>query len=96
MIDISLSGCMVESSHLPRRMERQSVWVRPLGVAPSDWAEGIIVSVRKPLFGKSQVRVAFLAPFPYESFKGLVYGPENRRELADSASPEHEQDHFWK
>jgi len=87
---------MVEASCLPSRMERQSVWLRPLGVSPSDWTEGIIVSVRKPLFRKCQVRIAFLAPFPYESFKTLVYGPEHLRETAGPQLPEHEQDHFWR
>jgi hypothetical protein len=95
-IDISLIGCMVESRPLPRRMARQSVWFRTLGVSPSDWTEGIIVAIRKPLFRKWQIRISFLAPFPYESFRSLVFGPDQLGETARRESLEHETDHFWK
>ncbi len=87
---------MIEARQRPRLTERQSVWLRPLGVVPSDWLEGIIVGVRKPWLRKCQLRIAFLAPFPYESFKAMVYGPEDLHDVAVRESPEHEQDHFWK
>jgi hypothetical protein len=87
---------MVELRRLPRRMERQPVWLRPRGFSPGESPEGIIVSVRKPLFRRCQVRIGFLAPFPYESFKTLVFGPDHLHEIAGCELPEHEMDHFWK
>ena len=96
IIDISLVGCMVESYRFSSRMERQSVLLRPLGVSASDWIEGIVVSVRKPLFRKCQIRIRFLASFPYNSFKTLVFGPDRSGELAGPEPLEHEKDHFWR
>ena len=95
-IDVSLAGCLVESRPLPGRMEQQSVWFRALNVSPGDWTEGIIVAVRKPWFRKWQIRISFLAPFPYDSFRSLVFGPDHLREIAERDSPEHEKDHFWR
>jgi hypothetical protein len=77
-------------------MEQQSVWLRALGVSSSDWTEGMIVSVRKPWLRNCRVRIQFLAPFPYESFKTLVYGTDYLRDIADTGTPEHEKDHLWK
>jgi hypothetical protein len=96
MIDISLVGCMVESRSFPRRMKQRSVWFRPLGDPPVDWTEGVIVAARKPWFRKWRIRISFLAPFPYESFRSLVFGPAHLRENADRESPEHEKDHYWR
>jgi hypothetical protein len=87
---------MVESRRRPPQVDRQSVWLRLIGVSPSDWPEGIIVSVRKPLFRSCQIRIGFVAPFPYESFKTLVFGPDHLHDMADRDRPEHETDHFWK
>jgi hypothetical protein len=94
IIDMSIAGCMVEARRLPTGMERRSVWVRPAGVTTGESSEGIIISVRKPFFRNCRVGIAFLAPFPYEAFKALVYGPD--QEIADRELPEHEKDWFWK
>jgi hypothetical protein len=96
IIDMSLVGCMVESRSLPKGMQQQSVWFRTLGVSPSAWTEGIIVAVRKPLFRKCQIRIRFRAPFPYESFRTLVFGPDRLCENANREFAEHEKDHFWR
>jgi len=77
-------------------MERQSVWLRPAGLPQSDWPEGVIVSARKPFFRSWQIRIGFLAPVPYESFKTLVFGPDQLEDIADRERPEYEKDHFWK
>jgi hypothetical protein len=96
IIDLSLFGCLVESRALPNLREQQKVWLRPLGVSPSDWTEGTIVAIRKPLFRRCQIRISFLADLPYGSFKSLVFGAEHPREAAARNAPEHETDHLWR
>jgi hypothetical protein len=96
IIDISQYGFMIKTRRLPGPKEGQSVWLLPRGLSPSDWAEGIIVSIRKPLLRECQVRIKLLAPFPYESFKTLVHGPDHVRKIDRLEAPEHEQDHFWR
>jgi hypothetical protein len=96
IVDLSLYGCLVESWRFPPERERQPVWVCPLDVSPRDWAEGVVISARKPLLRKCQLRIRFVAPFPYESFKTLVYGPGHLLEVARDETPEHERDEFWK
>jgi hypothetical protein len=87
---------MIESRRLPLRLVRKSVWLRAVGVSPSDWLEGIVVSGRKPIFRNCQLRIRFLAPFPYESFKTLVFVPDSDGTIAVPDTPEHEKNHFWK
>jgi hypothetical protein len=96
IIDISLYGFLIKARRLAGVKEGQSIWLLPRGLAPGDWAEGIIVSIRKPWLRECQVRIKLMAPFPYESFKTLVYGPDHIRENDRLDAPEHEQDHFWK
>jgi hypothetical protein len=96
LIDLSLSGCMIKSRRIPSRIERQPVLLRPGGPESSAWVEGMIVSVRKMMFRDCQIRIGFLAPFPYELFKTLVFGPDHCRELAPPVEIEHEQDGFWR
>jgi hypothetical protein len=96
IIDISAGGCMVELLRGPSWKERQSVWLRPPGVGPDDWTEGIIVAVRKPFLRPCRVRISFLAELPYELYKALAFGAGRPRAAAGSAAPEHEKDHFWR
>jgi hypothetical protein len=96
IIDLSLMGCLVETRALPGLKEQQKVWLRPLGVSTSDWTEGIIVAIRKPLFRPCQVRIRFLSDLPYASFKPLVFGVENSRKATTAETPEHEQDPMWR
>jgi hypothetical protein len=96
IIDLSLLGCMVESRRLPNVKEQQKVWLRPVGVSPSDWTEGIIVAIRRPLFRQCQIRISFLADISYASFKPLVFGADHLREAAAPEAREHEKDHLWK
>jgi hypothetical protein len=96
LIDVSQAGCLVEAAPLPSRTERLSVLVRIQGASPEDWVEGVVVATKKSFFRKCQIRIGFLAPLPYESFKTLVYGPSPSSEAADSERLEHEKDHFWR
>ncbi len=96
IIDVSLAGCLVESGPLPKLARGQSVWLRPAGIAASDWAEASVVAVRKPWFRSWQIRVEFLAELPYSSFRPLVFEKDPGFGTADRAVPEHEMDHFWR
>jgi hypothetical protein len=96
IIDISLYGCQVACRRTPGWAAKQSIWVCPLGVSPRDWAEGIIISARKPFLGSCQLRFRFNSAFPYEAFKMLVYGPDQIAEVDRLETPEHEQDHLWR
>jgi hypothetical protein len=96
IIDLSVFGCMVESRTLPKLKEQQKVWLRPAGVSPSDWTEGIVVAIRKPMFRPCQIRIQFLVDLPYDSFKPLVFGEGRQCRPADPDAPEHEKDHYWR
>jgi hypothetical protein len=96
LVDLSVHGCLVESSRVPSLTERQKVWVQPRGLSEAEWTEGQIVIVRKRLLGKCQVRISFRAPMPYEPYKSLIYGPDHLVDLPGEHVPEHERDHFWK
>lgn len=74
LVDISLRGCMMTVDRLPP--EGQPVWFCPPGTNPSEWIEANLIEAHRRLLGPRVVRVAFLQPFPYETFKNLVYGPE--------------------
>jgi hypothetical protein len=95
LIDLSLAGCMLELQGRPARVEGQSVQVRSVAASTEEWAEGVVLSVRKPFFKDCRIRIAFRDSFPYQSFKMLVYGSEDFRGLARDHVPPHEQDHYW-
>jgi hypothetical protein len=96
IVDLSTAGCRAEARALPSRREKEAIWVRPLAITSGEWTAGIIVSRKKPFLGKDQIRIKFLAPFPYESFQMLVYGPAEAVQDPDSERPEHEREGFWR
>jgi hypothetical protein len=96
IINFSTVGCWVETSQVVDRVEKQSVWLCPLGFRTAVWTEGTVVSVKKRFLGKYQFRIKFLTTFPYDAFKALVYGPEYATETANRELPEHERDHYWR
>jgi len=96
LVDLSVHGCLVESSRVPTLTARQQVWVQPRGLSEAEWTEGGIVIVRKRLLGKCQVRISFRAPMSYQPFTNLVYGPDRLVDAPAEQVPEHERDDFWK
>jgi hypothetical protein len=95
-IDLSLHGCMLELERTPDRAEQQPVLVRAVAASSEDWVEGVVLSIRKPLFKRCRIRIAFRDSFSYESFKKLVYGKEELLDSQPGEIPEHEQNHYWK
>jgi hypothetical protein len=74
LVNLSLRGCMVTVDRLPPR--DHPVWFCPPGTTPSEWIEAKLIESRRRLFGPRVVRLAFRDPFPYETFKSVVYGPD--------------------
>jgi hypothetical protein len=96
LVDLSTTGCLAELARHSKLTTGQSVWIRPHKSSPAAWKEARVIAVRKPLFGKCTVRISFLVPFEYESFKQLVYGPEHLSNAPHSEALDHEKDEFWK
>jgi hypothetical protein len=94
-VNLSLEGCMLELDRVPARTVRESVWVRAREGSPDDWAEGVVLSVRKPLMRRCQVRVVFSYPFPHEAFLKVVYDSVHAEPTERAAVP-HELDHYWR
>ncbi len=93
--NVSMQGCLIKSPRGTRITPGQRVRMRALGEISTPSVEGIVLSVFKPLLGKRSVRIRFLAPLSYQTFKMLVYGVEgvdkNQRDR-----PEYENDQFWR
>ncbi len=96
LIDLSLHGCLLELKKLPGKTGRQSVRLRFPAAASEEWVDGIVCSIRKPMFKRCQIRIAFLDSFPYQTFKKLVYGRDDFCGSLPEDAPAHEQDHYWR
>jgi hypothetical protein len=96
LVNLSTNGCLVELARLPKPTTRESVWFHSRNASQGEWTEGLIVSARKPLLCKCKIRISFIVPFAYESFKKLVYGIDRVHNDTRKEAPEHERDEFWK
>lgn len=79
----------------PRVQPGERVWFRVLGDVTTPVIDGIVVSAVKPFLGKCSIRIRFLAPLPYQTFKMLVYGSEGI-DISLRDRPVHESDQFWR
>jgi hypothetical protein len=93
--NISMQGCIVQSRRCPSMQPGDRVLLKVLGGFASPSIDGIVVSAVKPFLGKRSIRIRFLAPLPYQTFKMLVYGSEGI-DMNLRNRPEHELDQFWK
>jgi len=94
VVDISLRGCMMTVDQLPPK--DLPVWFCPPGTTPSEWIEASLIESKRRFLGPRVVRVSFRNPFPYETFKNLVYGADaiSRSTPASNWVPEPERD-LW-
>ena len=93
--NVSMQGCMVKSRRGPRVQPGERVWLKALGNITTPVIDGIVVSAVKPFLGKCSIRIRFLAPLPYQTFKMLVYGSEGiDMNLRDR--PDYENDQYWR
>jgi hypothetical protein len=93
--NVSMQGCLVKSRRGTRVQPGERVWLKALGDITTPVIDGIVVSAVKPFFGKCSIRIRFLAPLPYHTFKRLVYGTEGI-DMNLSDRPDHERDQFWR
>jgi len=94
LIDVSSSGCRAEVDRFPHPHPGEPVWMRN-PVAQDEWLEGSLVSAGPAGKKRTVLRLRFVSPLPYATFKYLVYGPE--KQPAESAPrPWHERDELWK
>jgi hypothetical protein len=93
--NVSMEGCLVMSRRGPRVQPGESVWLRVLGDITTPVIGGIVVSAVKPFLGKCSIRIRFLAPLPYQTFKMLVYGSEGI-DMNLSDRPDYENDQYWR
>src|SRR5262245_37036427 len=73
LMDISMKGARLLADKSPAVGQR--IWFCPPGEPPPERVEAALVRVRKQLFRPREVRIIFLAPLPYETFKDIVFGP---------------------
>ena len=93
--NVSMQGCLVKSRRGPRVRPGERVWLKALGNITTPVIDGIVVSAVKPFLGKCSIRIRFLAPLPYQTFKMLVYGSEGiDMNLRDR--PDYENDQYWR
>jgi len=93
--NVSMQGCLVKARRGPRVHPGESVWLKALGNVTTPVIEGIVVSAVKPFLGKCAIRIRFLAPLPYQTFKMLVYGSEGI-DLNLRDRPDYENDQYWR
>ena len=90
-----MTGCLVKSRRNPRLRPGERVWLKVLGQVSNPVIDGIVVSAVKPLLGNCAIRIRFLAPLSYQTFKMLVYGKEGV-DLNLRDRPQFENDQFWR
>jgi hypothetical protein len=95
LVNVSMQGCLVKSRRCLRMQPGERVWLKAAGDIATPVIDGIMVLAVKPFFGKCSIRIQFLAPLPFQTFKMLVYGTEEiDMDLGDR--PIHETDQFWR
>ena len=93
--NVSMQGCLVKSRRDPGVRPGERVWLKALGNITTPVIDGIVVSAVKPFLGKCSIRIRFLAPLSYQTFKMLVYGSEGiDMNLRDR--PDYENDQYWR
>lgn len=93
--NVSMEGCLVKAHRDRRVRPGERVWLKALGDITTPVIDGIVVSAVKPFLGKCAIRIRFLAPLPYQTFKMLVYGSEGI-DINLRDRPVHESDQFWR
>ena len=96
ILDVSMGGCLIKSAKNLRLRPGEKVWLQAMGEISSPVMDGLVVSAVKPFFGSNSIRVRFLSPLSFQTFKMLVYGTEEIDRPVVIERPEHENDQFWR
>ncbi len=95
LTNVSMQGCLVLSRQNPHSEPGDRVWVKVPGEITCPVIEGAVVSAVKPFLARCAIRIRFLEPLAYRTFKRLVYGEEGI-DLNERERPVYENDQFWK
>jgi hypothetical protein len=93
--NVSLEGCMARSRNVPAIVPGDPIWFGIAGSHPAERIEGILIEARRPFIGGCRVRIRFIEPLPYATFKHLVYGPQGPA-TNPGGNPVFETKEFWK
>ena len=93
--DVSMDGCRARSPRVPPVRPGETIWFGLAGSQPAERIEGILVDARKPFLRECSIRIKFLTPLPYATFKYLVYGPQDFKPK-EVDRRECETDQFWR
>jgi hypothetical protein len=93
--NVSMQGCLLTSRLNPGLQRGEKVWLKAFGEISTPVMDGVVVSAVKPLLGKCTIRIRFLAPLSYQTFKMLVYGKEEVDQHV-TEQPAYENDQFWR
>jgi hypothetical protein len=94
--NVSSAGCAARSDRPPVPQPGEPIWFKASGIDRFDWVVGTLISTRRSLLGKYKIRIRFLAPLPYDTFKFLVYWPDDGRPQIPGPIPLHETDWLWR
>jgi hypothetical protein len=95
--NLSTGGCRVSSSRPLDPSPGEPIWFKTASVNPFHWIAGTLISTHSFLVGKLIIKIQFIDPLPYETFKFLIYGPDDTRGPRRRGSiPSHETDKFWR
>jgi hypothetical protein len=93
--NVSIDGCLAKSRSSPKARPGDTIWFGLAGSHPAERTEGILIEARRVFLGGYSIRVKFLTPLPYATFKHLVYGPQGPGQRP-GVYRECETDKFWK
>jgi hypothetical protein len=94
VVNVSLDGCLLECRRGPGNIPGLQLLLKCPGISFPDGIEGVLVGARHTIFRSRPVRMRFLNPLPFVSFKILVYGPD--QEVPTPNVQEHEWDIYWR
>jgi hypothetical protein len=93
--DVSVHGCLLRCSKRPVPRSGDGILFKVPGIEFSEWVPGILIEVKKPFLSDCLVRIRFLEPLSYATFKHLINGPEPEWVRKNKAL-EQELDRWWK
>ena len=93
--NVSLHGCLVKCAQRPLPKRSDFIWFKVPGIVSSDWVEGLLIEAKKPFLSTCSIRIKFLEPLSYATFKYLIYGPDPEWVQRDEAF-EQEMNQVWK
>ena len=93
--NLSLQGCLLNARKRPGVKSGQKVFLRVGVLGKAEQIEGVLLSAVKKFLGRCVMRIRFVEPLQFQTFKQLIYGPRVDGQDANHR-PDHEREGFWK